>query len=315
MGAALAQGIQRLEEAGVDTPRLDAELLLAHAIGRNRTYLFAHRDRLLTGDQLDRWKRLLLRREARQPLPYLIGTWEFMGMPFHVSGAVLIPRPETETLVEAAAERLPERASILDVGTGSGCIAIALARLLPQARALALDASPAAAVVAWHNAQALAVSDRVTVRAGRFPEMARDLGAFDAVVSNPPYIPSEQVDILAPEQRLYEPRLALDGGPDGLAVLSDLIEESPALLKPGGLLALEVMQGQAEQVAALLRDNPVWGEPEILPDLGGIPRVVLARTLVPLADGRMTPELARELEEWQDAGAETRDLFPYEEGD
>lgn len=279
------QAIPRLAAAGVDSPRLDAELLLAHVLGKNRTYLFAHVHDPVSPEARAELETLLRRREAREPLPYLLGTWEFMGLPFRVSPAVLIPRPETEGLVEAVAERLLPHAPvrILDVGTGSGCIAVGLAKLLPRAELLALEPSAAAAALARENIAALGVAERVRVQERSFPLDAdgrMELGGpLDAVVSNPPYIPSREVDELAPELRLHEPRAALDGGPDGLSLIRPLIAESPALLKPGGLLALEVAMGQAALAVALLRAHPAWAEPEVVPDLAGIPRVVLARRL------------------------------------
>jgi release factor glutamine methyltransferase len=320
--ALLADGFTRLAAAGVETPRLDAELLLAHVLGVNRAYLHAHPDRILTPDQETAFEALLRRREAREPLPYLLGRWEFLGMPFRVTPAVLIPRPETETLVEGAAARLRDGARILDVGAGSGCVGIGLAKLLPGARVTALEPSAEAAAVAQENAAALGVSDRVEVIEGWFPGAAAGLGLFDAVVSNPPYIPSADVERLAPELRLYEPRLALDGGADGLDVIRALAAESPAVLRPGGLLAIEIALGQSEAVTGLLKAQrsrskgvgvwecggvgvnprlwnpgppythppipphqpvsspsrlPTWNEPEIVPDLAGIPRAVFAR--------------------------------------
>jgi release factor glutamine methyltransferase len=278
---ALADAIPRLEAAGVETPRLDAELLLAHTLGRDRTYLFAHPEEALAEEQGRTFEDLLRRREAREPLPYLLGAWEFMGLPFVVSRAVLIPRPETEVLVEAVCEQVGSDARILDVGAGSGCISIALARRLPDAEIVALEPSPEAAEVALRNAVSLGVAGRVRVWVQSFPPDAPGRTALslplDAVVSNPPYIPSAEVERLAPELRCYEPREALDGGPDGLRLMRSLAVESPPLLKPEGLLAVEVAQGQAEQVTALLRSIPAWDEPWVVPDLGGIDRVVLAR--------------------------------------
>lgn len=261
----------------METPSLDAQLLLAHALGQNRLYLHAHPQEPLAAERQIRFQELLSRREAREPLPYLLGEWEFMGMPFRVTPAVLIPRPETEILVEAAAERLPENAEVLDVGAGTGCIAVALAKRLRAGRVIALEASLEAAEVARQNVRMLEAAGSVEVREGFFPVAARDLGPLDAVVSNPPYIPSAEVESLEPELRRWEPRLALDGGPDGLDVIRALAVESPGLLKENGLLAVEVALGQAEEVAALLRAAGAWQEPQVLPDLGGVPRVVLAR--------------------------------------
>jgi release factor glutamine methyltransferase len=274
---ALAGAIPRLTAAGVETPRLDAELLLAHVLERGRTHLFAHPEAALADEHAAEFAALLCRREAREPLPYLLGAWEFMGMLFRVEPGVLIPRPETETLVEAAAERLPPRARILDVGAGSGCICAGLARVLPDAEILGLEPSPEALEIARRNIDALGFGDRVRVVAGRFPEDALELGPLDALVSNPPYIPSAEVDALAPELRQYEPRGALDGGTDGLDVLGPLTREGARLLKPGGLFAVEVARGQAERVCALLRAAGTWDEPETAADLAGIDRVVLTR--------------------------------------
>jgi len=273
---ALAEAVPRLQAAGVEGAALDARLLLAHVTGRSRLQLITHPDVPLLPEQWAQYDALVERRCRRTPLPYLIGSWEFLGLPFRVTPDVLIPRPETELLVESVAERLPERAAVLDVGAGSGCVAIGLARLRTDVRVTTLEPSPAAAAVAAFNAAALGVAERVRVVTGSFPENAASLGPVDAVVSNPPYIPSAVVDALEPEQRLHEPRLALDGGPDGLALLRALVSVTPALLCPGGLLAVEVMQDQATVVAALLRAHGAWLQPETLPDLAGIDRVVLA---------------------------------------
>jgi release factor glutamine methyltransferase len=272
----LTQAVERLAAAGVESPRVDAELLLAHALGRTRTYLVGHPHEPLSEAAADVFEELLRRREARVPVPYLLGSWEFMGMPLAVSPAVLIPRPETETLVEAVAERLPAAARVLDVGAGSGCISIGLAKLLPRAEITALEPSPAAVEVARANVRALGFEGRVRVREGTFPRDTAGLEALDAVVSNPPYIPSNAVDQLAPELRLYEPRLALDGGPDGLDLLRALASVSPALLRAGGLLAVEVMQGQSDAVLGLLEAQPRWRDAEVVFDLAGVARVVVA---------------------------------------
>jgi release factor glutamine methyltransferase len=263
--------------AGVETPRLDAELLIAHVTGTSRTHLYAHPDDRLEPGQHEAFEALVCRRAAREPLPYLLGSWEWMGMQFRVTPAVLIPRPETETLVEEAARRLPPAARILDVGAGSGCIIAGLALLLPQARITALEPSPEASAVARENLRFLGFADRTEVIEAAFPAGAGRLRELDAVVSNPPYIPSCEVDRLAPELRLHEPRSALDGGLDGLDVLRGLATEAPSLLKPGGLLAVEVGQRQAGDVAELLRNAWRWAEPEVIRDLAGVERIVLAR--------------------------------------
>ncbi len=256
-------------------PEVDARLLLQHVLGVGRAYLHAHAERPLTAEEAATYGELLDRRAQRLPLPYVIGSWEFLGLPFRVTPAVLIPRPETETLVETVAARIQAGARVLDVGTGTGCVAIGVARLRADVTVVTLDISAEAAAVARENAAALGVADRVAVRVGAFPEAASDLGSFHAVVSNPPYIPSHEVDRLAPEQTDHEPRLALDGGVDGLDLIRHLVTESRALLHPGGLLAMEVMQGQAPTVGNLLQRSG-WSRIETVNDLSGIERVVTA---------------------------------------
>lgn len=279
---ALDQAIERLAAAGVETPRVDAELLLAHALGLRRLDLHAYPERRLTPDEAGRWERLLRRREAREPVPYLTGRVEFFGLPFRVGPGALIPRPETEILVEAVLDRAcgaswPEgRPQILDVGTGTGCIALALASRLPTARVVGLEPSPEALAIARENGVALGLQWRVTWVEGRWEQWIAAAELQDLIVANPPYIPSKEVERLAPEQREYEPRLALDGGPDGLALITSLLREAPRRLRPGGLLALEIGAGQSEALVRLACQLPEWRRIEQLPDLAGIPRVLVA---------------------------------------
>jgi release factor glutamine methyltransferase len=293
----LCRAIPALERAGVESPRVDAELLLADALGVRRLDLYAHPERALDGSQAFRWSAHLHRRLRREPLPYITGQIEFYGLPFRVGPAALIPRPETEVLVEAVVTRVPADARMLDVGTGTGCIALALAHRLPHAHLIGLEPSAAALELARQNAAALELSQRVTWRQGRFPDdVSRSdwvctavtagrlreahggaSGGLDAIVSNPPYIPSAEVEGLAPELREFEPRLALDGGADGLALIRALVEGGPRLLRPGGLLAIEMAAGQSDRVRALVAELRIWRDVEVLPDLAGIPRVVVAR--------------------------------------
>jgi release factor glutamine methyltransferase len=293
----LSRAIPALERAGVDSPRVDAELLLADALGVRRLDLYAHPERALDESQAFRWFAHLSRRLRREPLPYITGQIEFYGLPFRVGPAALIPRPETEVLVEAVATRVPADARILDVGTGTGCIALALAHRLPHARLIGLEPSAAALELARQNAAAIGLSERVIWLQGRLPDNVspsdrvctsdgtgtwreahgRASGGLDAIVSNPPYIPSAEVEGLAPELREFEPRMALDGGADGLAVICSLVEEGPALLRPGGLLAMEMAAGQSDRVRALVAEPRIWRDVEVLPDLAGIPRVMVAR--------------------------------------
>jgi release factor glutamine methyltransferase len=236
----------------------------------------AHPADALPPEDAARFEGLIRRRERREPLPYLLGYREWMGMRFQVTPAVLIPRPETETLVEDTASRLPADARILDVGAGSGCISIGLAKLLPRSKVTALELSPEAAAVARENIEALAPS-RVALIEGGFPEAALDLGPFDALVSNPPYIPTKEVEKLAPELRMHEPRLALDGGVDGLRIIRSLIQDGAEIVAPGGLLALELALGQAGKVGELVRGSGLWCDVDVRQDLAGVDRVLLAR--------------------------------------
>jgi release factor glutamine methyltransferase len=272
----LRNAVDALTAAGVDTPRLDAEVLLAHVLGGNRAYLYARLRDPLSPAQLERFRPLLARRAAREPLPHLLGEWEFLGERFSVSPEVLIPRPETELLVEYAAERLPKHARVLDVGAGSGCVAAGLALRLPGARVEALEPSPAARKLAAENFARLGLAARVRLLPGAFPDAVPPGAWYDGIVSNPPYIPTADIDRLQPEVRDHEPRLALDGGPDGLAVLRLLAAEAPRFLRPGGWLALEIGAGQAEAVKELLAAH-AWEQVTVCPDFAAIPRVVLAR--------------------------------------
>lgn len=280
--------IPALEDAGVGTPRLDAELLLAHSLRTDRLALFAHPERRLTDEEAEGFAEAVRRRVRREPLPYITGTREFLGLPFRISPAVLIPRPETEVLVETVAARLSAAGGrerpfrLLDVGTGSGCVAIGLAHLLPRATVVGVEPSAVALAVARENAAALGVAERLEWIEGPFPEAVADrVGEFDAVVSNPPYIPEGEVPELQPEVRDWEPRAALTAGPEGLELIRALIAGAPRLLRPptadgAGLLAFEVGMGQAERVLKLLSDSGEYADAEAVPDLAGIPRVCLA---------------------------------------
>jgi release factor glutamine methyltransferase len=285
VGSALRTTIPRLEAAGIDTPRLDAELLLAHVLHTDRLSLFAHPERVLSAEEAARFEAAVRRRERREPLPYITGTREFLGLTFRVTRAVLIPRPETELLVEAVAARLGARPHprLLDVGTGSGCVAIGLAHLLPEATVVAVEPSEAALAVAQENAVSLGVSDRIERIHGSFPEAVADRsGEFDAVVSNPPYIPEGELAGLQTEVRDWEPREALTAGPVGLELICALIAHTPRLLRRAGdalpgLLAMEVALGQAERVLRLLQESGEYSDVEAVPDLAGIPRVCIGR--------------------------------------
>ena len=255
--------------------RHDAELLLRHILGRDRAWLLAHPDEPLTEAQEQAYAALLARRARHEPVQYILGEQEFYGLRLRVTPAVLIPRPETEHLVEAVLARLPhDRAvSIADVGTGSGAIALALAHGLPLAHVDALDLSGAALAIAAENAQALGLAGRVSMRHSDLLHAVAD-HKFDCIVSNPPYVGS--LEVLEPQVARWEPHDALFAGEDGLAVYRRLLPQAAACLLTGGLLALELGAGQEEALAELFASDARWSAPLFLPDLQGISRVALA---------------------------------------
>jgi release factor glutamine methyltransferase len=264
-----------LEARGAATPRLDAEVLLATVLGTDRVGIYLAFDRPLAPPEVDAYRALVRRRAGGEPVAYLAGRREFWSRALAVSPAVLIPRPETELVVEqalAAAGERRRRLRVLDLGTGSGCLAIALAAELPAARVVAVDVSPAAAAVARANATAAGVADRVAVLVADWAAALAETARFDLVVSNPPYVATADLARLPPEVR-REPRLALDGGPDGLAAYRRLAPAAARLLAPGGRLLVEIGEGQAAAVDALLRAAGFGGIVRYR-DLAGVERVV-----------------------------------------
>jgi release factor glutamine methyltransferase len=297
--ACLASGALLLEGAGIETARLDAECLAAHALGWPRWQVILNPRRRLTAEEFGRYLAMLERRERREPLAYILGVREFWSLSLSVSSGVLVPRPETETLVEAALavwgemtaggeSREPRAASlegdvagpsIVELCTGSGAVAIALATEIPAARILATDVSWRALRVARANALAHAVADRVAFLRGNLWQAVNGHapeGSVDLVVANPPYIPTRDVAGLMPEIQ-WEPRLALDGGADGLRVERDIIVTSPGRIRPGGFLLLEIGADQAEKILALLAETGRFEAGRIFRDLEARPRVVAAR--------------------------------------
>ena len=274
--ALLREGIARLESAGSLTARQDAEWLLASTLGTDRFAVYLDPAREVTGEQAGRYEALTARRAAREPLQYLLGFEEFHGLRLTVTPAVLIPRPETEGLVSWAVDVLRDRprARVADIGTGSGAIACALATAVPDAEVIAVECSPSALEVARDNARRLGLSGRITWLAGDLLEpLASARGALDLVVANAPYIPSALIRSLQPEVSAFEPRLALDGGPDGMAVLRRLIVGAPALLTPGGWLLMEIGDDQAGPVASLLAAEGFQGI-RARHDLRGVERYI-----------------------------------------
>jgi release factor glutamine methyltransferase len=239
------------EKQAVDSPRLTAELLLGHVLSLPRVKLYMDLDRPLSKEELGTYRALIQRRLAGEPTQYVIGHKEFYGRRFAVDARVLVPRPETELLVEAALRSVPKDAParVLDLCTGSGCVAITIAAERPQASVWATDLSPGALAVAKANAEALGVDGRVTFFEGDLLAPVPAEARFDVIVSNPPYVKSGEIAGLQREVQ-QEPRLALDGGADGLDVIRRLVPAALARLKPGGLLALEIGEDQG----AALRD-------------------------------------------------------------
>jgi len=288
----LRAGIEALTSAGIGSPRLTAETLLMFALGCDRSHLFAHPERVLTEDEASQFDAALAQRVRGVPTQYITSHQEFWGIDLLVSPAVLIPRPETEHLVEAVLHLARAFRSqcclspgfappgvpsprIVDVGTGSGCIALALAKELPHAEIHAVDTSPAALDVAHSNATRLGLQERV-----RFEEsdllgaFSHDTARFDFVVSNPPYVSEADKATLQSEVRDFEPHAALFAGPTGLDVIQRLIPQAQRALKCGGWLLMEIGRGQEQTVDSLLID---WKNRTFIKDLQGIPRVVQAQ--------------------------------------
>ncbi len=265
------------EKQQLDAPRLTAEILLAHVLATTRVKLFMDLDRPLSKDELASYRALIQRRLAFEPTQYLVGSKEFYGRRFTVDRRVLIPRSETELLVEAVLRLLPKDAParVLDVCTGSGCIAISLAAERPLASVWATDLSDDALTVAKTNAEALGVAARVTFFLGNLLEPVPADARFDVIVSNPPYVASGQLKGLQKEVQ-QEPKLALDGGADGLAVIRPLVAAALPRLKPGGTLALEIAEDQGAQVKALLESQGAT-DVRIEKDLAKHDRMVFGR--------------------------------------
>lgn len=271
--------VQRLVAAGIDPDeaRLEAEVLLRHVLGIDRAAFLMHRDEPLADDAAARFAALLERRLAREPLAYITGQREFYGLAMRVDRRVLIPRPETEGLVERAIALAHPSSVIVDVGTGSGCIAVALAVHLPQARVIATDASADALACARENAARHGVAERITLLHGDLLHPIH--GTVDIIVSNPPYIASREIGDLAPEIAQYEPRGAVDGGADGLDVLRRLLAQAAGRLRPGGHVLLEIGAGQGSDVAQMARTALPGATIAVENDLAGLERYVFVSSL------------------------------------
>ena len=276
IGSILKWTEQYFGTRGIDSPRLDAEVLLSHVLGKERIYLYVHFDEPLEAPELAAYREYIKQRVARQPVAYIIGRREFMGLSFKVTPAVLVPQPDTEILVQAALDRLAAKpaARVADIGTGSGAIVLSLLYYRKELQASAVDISAAALAVAAENAASLGVAERVMFCEG---DLLAPLAGqqFAAIVSNPPYIPTADIAGLAPEVRTAEPMGALDGGADGLVFYRRLVADAPALLTSDGFLAMEVGIHEAAPVAALAQASGAFARTEVLKDLAGIERVVV----------------------------------------
>ena len=271
LDAALHEGAIGLSPG--TTARRDAELLLLHVTGLTRAELMTHPNRELSESQMSAYRAAIARRKQHEPVQYITGTQEFYGRSFAVTPAVLIPRPETEHLVESVLALHPAPKGILDIGTGSGILAITLALELPNATVTATDIAAAALAVAGQNARSLGAKDRIRfVASDLFAALADE--RFDCIVANPPYVATDEV--LEPQVRDYEPVTALYAGEDGLAVYRRLIPGAAAHLEPGSHLLLEIGHGQRDAVAGLLRASS-FDSIRFIDDLQGIPRVTSAR--------------------------------------
>jgi len=272
---------ERFGKEGMATPRLDAELLLAETLGLDRVGLYTHFDQPLRQDELARFKKLILRRLRREPVAYILGRREFWSLPLHVTPDVLIPRPETETLVAEALKVLePSEGKdlcFLEIGTGSGAISIALAKELPAAKGVATDLSARALAVAEENALKSGVRERIRFLQG---DLFQPLGrgeAFDLILTNPPYIPRGEFPSLMPEVRDYEPRVALDGGEDGLDFFRRALPAVGEYLRPGSWFLAEMGAGQDRKILAIAEKNLGLDSFGFARDLSGINRVFKAR--------------------------------------
>ena len=297
---ALRDGIAQLEREHVPSAPLAAELLLMHSLGRDRAWIYAHPEAELEAATREQYFSLIARRASGVPTQHLTGHQEFWGMDFEVTPDVLIPRPETEHVIEVALERLgvgseagsprrKEEFRIADVGTGSGCIAIALALELPAAQIIATDISAAALEVARRNASRHAVASRITFIECNLVDFlfhesrvtSHESRPLDLIASNPPYIGRQEAATLPREVREHEPAIALFGGQTGTEIYAPLIAQTATLLKPGGILVLELGHDSAEHVSRLL-NAPEWSSVALTNDLAGISRVASARRTVPI---------------------------------
>ncbi len=267
----------------MEWPHLEAEILLAHALGLKRIELYTNHERVLKEDELKGFKQLIQRRSKHEPIAYITGVQPFMSLDFFVDRSVLIPRPETEQLVETTIGIINQEGDngqkaegkrILDIGTGCGAIAISLAKYLPDIKVIGIDSSPGAVKIAQKNAEHHKVDDRCEFIVGNIFEPLKE--KFDLIISNPPYIPSKEIDNLAPDVKDWEPREALDGGEEGLDYIKQLIEKAPDYLKPRGILLIEIGFDQGAKAKELSENINKYSEVKIIKDLNGKDRILKA---------------------------------------
>lgn len=266
------------EQKGIDTPRLDAELLLAHVMGKERIYLYTHYDEIVNADELARFKDLIRRRIAGVCTAALTGEKDFMGLTFHVNSQVLIPRPDTETWVEKIVQRFrTDELSVADLGTGSGAVLISFLYYCRSCRGMGVDLSPEALRTAEENGRLLQVDDRIRWKLGDYLEpLGEEL--FDGILTNPPYIAGDTIPSL-PEEVRHEPVMALDGGPDGLDFYRKLADQGWKSLKEGGFLAAEIGETQTQDILKLLKDSGRFGGFEVIQDLSGADRAIFCKRM------------------------------------
>lgn len=281
IGRLLSWTTTYLADHGADSPRLEAEVLLAEARGCKRIELYTAFDETPPDDVRARFKSLVQRRAAGEPVAYLVGQREFYSMAFRVTPDVLIPRPETEQLVVTVLDRIKEKnaqATVIDIGTGSGAVAVAVAKQAPGARVTAVDVSPAALAIARQNAERHGVADRIAFIESDLFTAIETKARFDFVVSNPPYVTTDELAGLDATVRDHEPHLALDGGPQGTAVIQRLLAEAPGRLNEGGELLFEIGPTISERVARLVSEAPGLELVEVLKDLEQRERIVWAKS-------------------------------------
>ncbi|WP_427337882.1 peptide chain release factor N(5)-glutamine methyltransferase [Caloranaerobacter sp. DY30410] len=285
----LQEGIEILNEGNLKTPLLDAQLILCYTLGVDKLYIYTHRDDKVSDEAVDNFFEFINRRKEGYPVQYIIGRQEFMGLDFNVAEGVLVPRPDTEILVEKVIEIVnnsflkdKKRVNIVDIGTGSGAITLSLAYYLKNAFVYSIDISKKALDVAVENCKKFELEDRVLFLEGSLFKPLSTLNLennVDIIVSNPPYIPTDEIEKLQIEVSKYEPRIALDGGKDGLDYYREIVKDLSKYLTNNGVVAFEIGYNQGQDVKKLLENSGLFKKIEIIKDLAGHDRVVVGENL------------------------------------